>query len=175
MNGSAYAQNSQRAEYQLSGLINLCGDQRRRDNWHTFNPFNLEASAANLRQGALDLILLHRMIQAGALNSTEPNIKLDTDRTFFFGHSQGGLTGALALPHLSNLPCAVLSGTGGALSLTLLERKDPIDIAEALKGWGGAQGALFASHPMISLVQHAFEPSDPISSASLARHRPAPS
>ena len=133
--------------------------------WHTFNPFNLEASAANLRQGALDLILLHRMIRAGMLNSTEPRITLDTNRIFFFGHSQGGLTGGLALPHVSDLPCAVLSGTGGALSLTLLERKDPIDIAEALKGWGGAQGPLFASHPMISLVQHAFEPSDPISSA----------
>ena len=133
--------------------------------WHTFNPFNLEASAANLRQGALDLILLHQMIRSGVLNSNEPGIKLDKDRIFFFGHSQGGLTGGLALPHISHLPCAILSGTGGALSLTLLERKEPLDIAAALTGWGGAQGPLFASHPMISLIQHAFEPSDPISSA----------
>ena len=133
--------------------------------WHTFNPFNLEASAANLRQGALDMILLHRMLREGKLNSREPRISFDPERIYFFGHSQGGLTGSLALPHVANLPCSVLSGAGAALSMTLLERKDPLDIAEALKGWGGAQGPLFPSHPMISLVQHAFEPSDPISAA----------
>ena len=43
--------------------------------------------------------------------------------------------------------------------------KDPINIAEALAGWGGAQTPLFASHPLISLIQHAFEPSDPITAA----------
>ena len=93
------------------------------------------------------ILLLHRMIQEGALNSAEPRIALDPQRIFLFGHSQGGLTGALALPELAELPCAIMSGTGGALSLTLLERKDPINIAEALAGWGGAQTPLFASHP----------------------------
>ena len=146
----------------LHGLRAVAGTNTE---WHTFNPFNLEASAANLRQGALDLLLLHRMIQEGALNSAEPRIALDPQRIFLFGHSQGGLTGALALPELAELPCAIMSGTGGALSLTLLERKDPINIAEALAGWGGAQTPLFASHPLISLIQHAFEPSDPITAA----------
>jgi predicted esterase len=133
--------------------------------WHTFNPVNLEASAANLRQGALDLLLLRRMIAEGRLGSDQPPIALDPQRIFFFGHSQGGLSGALALPHLDELPCAVLSGAGAGLTLTLLERKEPIDFAEALKGWGGSQSDLFAAHPMISLMQHAFEPSDPISAA----------
>ena len=133
--------------------------------WHTFNPVNLEASAANLRQGALDLLLLRRMIAEGRLDSEQPLIALDPQRIFFFGHSQGGLSGALALPHLDELPCAVLSGAGAGLTLTLLERKEPLDFAEALKGWGGSQSDLFAAHPMISLIQHAFEPSDPISAA----------
>jgi predicted esterase len=135
------------------------------EEWHTFNPFNLKASAANLRQGALDLLLLHRMIQLGRLDADDPAIVLDPERIFFFGHSQGGLTGALVLPYLNPLPCAVLSGAGAGLTYTLLERKDPLDVAEALRGWGGAEGDLFASHPMLSLVQHAFEPSDPIASA----------
>ena len=128
----------------LHGLRAVAGTNTE---WHTFNPFNLEASAANLRQGALDLLLLHRMIQEGALNSAEPRIALDPQRIFLFGHSQGGLTGALALPELAELPCAIMSGTGGALSLTLLERKDPINIAEALAGWGGAQNAALCEPP----------------------------
>ena len=70
--------------------------------WHTFNPFNLEASAANLRQGALDLLLLHRMIQEGALSSAEPRIALDPQRIFLFGHSRAPRR-APALPELAEL------------------------------------------------------------------------
>jgi hypothetical protein len=131
---------------------------------HTFNPFNPVSSRSMMRQAVLDNLLLLRMIQDGVF--TNDNVRLDEERISFFGHSQGGLTGALMIPQTEAIDCWLISGAGGGLTGTLLERKDPLDVAELVMTLGNANVALDAAHPLISLLQHTFEPADPVTAAA---------
>jgi predicted esterase len=131
---------------------------------HTFNPFNPVSSRSMMRQAVLDNLLLLRMIQEQAFN--RDGVRLDGERISFFGHSQGGLTAALMIPQTEAIDCWVISGAGGGLTGTLLERKEPLDVAELIRTLGNASVALDAAHPLISLLQHTFEPADPITAAT---------
>ncbi|MBW2255134.1 MAG: hypothetical protein JRI25_11110 [Deltaproteobacteria bacterium] len=84
------------------------------------------------------------------------------------GHSQGAISGAVALPWLSaDIDAAVISSAGGGLSITIVERKDPLDfaglIAEVLDFDGDEVVDEF--HPVIALIQWLVEVTDPINYA----------
>jgi len=136
----------------------------------SFNFYNPEAGRANFRQGALDQVYLARMLTDGPArwDTEDGTVLLDPERVAYMGHSQGGLTGALALPFFrGRMRAAMLSGTGGGLSLTVLLRKDPLDIAatlEALLGFGPDE-SLTALHPVVGVVQTLVEVTDPLNYA----------
>ena len=70
------------------------------------------------------------------------------------GHSQGGLTGALALPWMSqDIEGAVLSGAGGVLAMTIVKRKDPLDFQALMEGILQLDEGdeLNELHPMVTL------------------------
>ena len=76
--------------------------------------------------------------------------------------------GALAAPFVGDrLRAAGLSGTGGGLSMTVVPRKDPLDIAALLEAaLGFAEGeTLTTFHPVTGLVQMLSEATDPINYA----------
>lgn len=134
----------------------------------TFNFFNAAAFRTNFRQGAVDLVSLVRFVRESlAVPATDSRtgqpIAFCTDRVGYMGHSQGGLTGALAIPFVPDLDTFMLSGAGGGLGITLINRKDPIDFGQLLKAtfwipdgedWG-------EEHPLITLAQTLAEISDP--------------
>lgn len=139
---------------------------------HSFNYLNPESARAGFRQGALDLIWLARALDRPSppmiVRSDGPPVHLDPQQMFYVGHSHGGLTGALALPWLSDqLQGAVLSGAGGGLSISIVKRKDPVDIAELLAQVLdlGDDEVLTPLHPVIGLVQLLVEETDPINYA----------
>ena len=83
-------------------------------------------------------------------------------------HSGAGLTGAIAAPWLGrDTAGVVLSGTGGVLAITIVERKDILDFAELLRGWLqlDEDDAITVFHPTVALIQLLVEETDPINYA----------
>jgi len=137
----------------------------------SFNYFNPESGRTNFRQGAIDAMYLAQMVHThgGVFETPEgAQIRIDPDKIYFMGHSQGGLTGALAIPFLGPyVDAAVLSGAGGGLSITLVERKDPLDIAELLAATldFDEDEVVAEHHPAVSLIQWLVDVTDPINYA----------
>jgi pimeloyl-ACP methyl ester carboxylesterase len=136
----------------------------------SFNYANPDAGRTNFRQGALDQVYLAEALTRATATFTHDGetIRLDPSRVAYFGHSQGGLVGALAAPFLGDrVRAAGFSGTGGGLSMTLVLRKDPLDIAEVLEGaLGFDEGeTLTTFHPVVGLVQMLSEATDPLNYA----------
>jgi predicted esterase len=135
-----------------------------------FNIFNPDAGRTNFRQAGLDAVYLAQSLRLGATFETShgTEIPIDPDRIFFMGHSQGAISGAVALPWLSaHVDAAVISSAGGGLAITIVERKDPIDfaglIAEVLDFDGDEDVNEF--HPVVALIQWLVEVTDPMNYA----------
>lgn len=152
----------------------LHGDRATPDtgvDFDSFNVYNPDAGRSNFRQGALDQVFLARLLSEGVgpLEADGTTISLDPTRIGFFGHSQGGLVGALAAPYFrDHVRVAGFSGTGGVLSLTVVLRKDPFDFAalvEALLGFEATE-SLSPLHPVTGLVQTLVEVTDPVNYAA---------
>jgi len=135
-----------------------------------FNIFNPDAGRSNFRQAAIDAIYLAQSLRQGATFETADGIEIpiDPDRIYFMGHSQGAISGAVALPWLSaDIDTAVISSAGGGLSITVVERKDPVDfaglLAEVLDFDGDEEVSEF--HPVVALIQWLVEVTDPMNYA----------
>lgn len=133
----------------------------------SFNFANPTSGRCNFRQGALDQVYLAHLLtrESAAFASAEGPIVLDAAHVAYFGHSQGGLVGAIAAPFFSGtVDAAGFSGTGGGLSMTVVLRKDPFDIAELLGSLlelaDGEQITTF--HPVVGLIQMLSEATDPL-------------
>lgn len=133
---------------------------------HTFNYFNPASARANFRQGALDIVYLAHVLSSRShtFQGLDPDMVTDPDRTLFMGHSQGGITGAIALPFLGDdIHGAVLSGAGGGLSLSMVYREQGgLDIEGLITDVLGFSGdeELDPLHPVAGLVQTLSEVTD---------------
>ncbi len=145
-----------------------------------FNLFNPEGATTNFRQGALDALYLARALRENGANFTMPDgsaVPIDGESVYFFGHSQGGLTGALAAPWFGgDAHAAVLSGAGGTLAITIVDRKDVLDFAQLV-----SDALQFADnetvtelHPVVGLIQTAVEVTDPVNYAPYWFHLQPP-
>jgi len=103
-----------------------------------FNPVNVVAGRNNTRQAALDNVLLRKMLTKAAIPAAlDPEgrtVSFDAAKIGFFGHSQGGLTGAVYAALSPHLAGAVISGAGAHMTTTILERTDPIDLRRWPRG-----------------------------------------
>jgi pimeloyl-ACP methyl ester carboxylesterase len=131
---------------------------------------NAKAGRNLVRQSALDHVTLKKLLEASGMpasvHPTGVAVRFDPDRIGYFGHSQGGLTGAVYAGIEHDLQAVVLSGTGGHLMTTVLLRTDPIDL-RAL-----AEGPLFLNlgdtdhigpfHPALAFLQTIAEAADPL-------------
>ncbi|MCL4477576.1 MAG: alpha/beta hydrolase [Deltaproteobacteria bacterium] len=137
---------------------------------YSFNFFNPDEGRTNFRQSAVDSFVLTRLIKTGGLyitsgiSPTKSPITFDTNNIIFIGHSQGGITGTLYAALEPDVKGAVLSGDGGDLSLTIIYRKDPIDIQQAVEMLFGIliTQAITTFHPIVGLAQMLVEVTDPI-------------
>jgi len=141
---------------------------------YSFNYFNPHSGISMFRQGALDTLSLARFVReqlgaGGALAEEYPALKIDPENIYFLGHSQGGITGALILPFAEDINAWVLSGAGAGVSMTVMQREDPLVIRDAMLTALAAPSTteLFDLHPLVSLIQTIVEPSDPMNYAPL--------
>lgn len=138
---------------------------------HSFNLFNPTSARANFRQGALDSVYLAHIL-AGRSHRFETDrgtVETDPKHVLYMGHSQGGVSGSMALPFMGDeIDAAVLSGAGGLLSLSVLYRKQGGLDLEALvtELLGFAPDEQFdATHPIAALLQTLADVTDPINYA----------
>ncbi|MFK7927443.1 MAG: hypothetical protein AB8H79_04605 [Myxococcota bacterium] len=145
--------------------------------FHSFNYLNPTSARANFRQGSLDIVWLIHGLRTGQVQFTTDGgevIPINSDNVLFEGHSQGGLTGGIALPWLGDdLKGAVLSGAGGGLSITMVKRKNPLDISALVGTLVGLDDGdtLTPLHPVVGMVQLIAEETDPLNYAPYYFHR----
>ena len=119
-----------------------------------FNFQNPLAARDNTLQGALDDFQLVRLVTGFDFTDTANGreIRFDAEKIFFFGHSQGGLTGVPFVAHEPLVKAAVFSGAGGVLILSLLNKTQPVDIT-ALVAVVVRDVPLDEFNPLLGLVQ----------------------
>lgn len=135
-----------------------------------YNFQNPWAGRDNSRQEAIDNFQLLRLVDSvnvSAAPETGQPIRFDPDHVYFFGHSQGAITGALFVPFEPRLRAAILSGAGANLILTLLRKKSELDIEALLEIAldDPAYGPLDEFHPVLTVLQTFIEPADPLAYA----------
>lgn len=134
-----------------------------------FNLQNPLAVRYNTLQGALDNFQLVRLIRGFDFTERHPGgrtIRFDGERIYFFGHSQGGLTGPPFLAHEPDVDGAVLSGAGGLIYLSLLLKTEPVDIASIIRAFV-RDYPLDEFNNLLALIQGWIDVPDP---ASYARY-----
>lgn len=141
-----------------------------------FNFNNPAAARDNVRQGALDDFQLVRVARNLVIAPRHPGARvhrIDPGRVYFMGHSQGGLTGPPFLAYEPLVHGAVLSGAGGLIYLSLLEKTEPVDIT-AVIGTFIRDNPLDEFNPVLALVQMYIDPADPTNYARLLVAEPPP-
>lgn len=151
-----------------------------------FNFVNPDAARGNPLQGAADVLSVVKFAKEGALATAQDTgtiaITVDPDKIYYFGHSQGSTHGSMGIP-FSDLSGTVLSGNGGGLAEALVNKTNPVDIAGVLpfvlqdayqpdpneNVWKLRMGS---KHPVLSLLQHYIDTSDPINFGPLFTVRP---
>ncbi len=138
----------------------------------SFNYSNPTAGRTNFRQAAMEQVYLAELLAAGPhdlVGEDGREIPLDPDRIAYIGHSHGGEIGALAIPFFGEtVRAAVLSGTGGGLTLSVVYRDaGDFDVQGLLQGaFDFAEGEeLDETHPLVGMVQLLSEATDPINAA----------
>ena len=138
-----------------------------------FNFGNVYAARDNALQGFADGFSQVRLARAISIDDDTRIITLDMTKVFFFGHSQGGLTGPGFVAFEPALKGAVLSGTAGLLYLNLLSKTKPLDIPALVETFLRDQ-PVDADNPSLALVQMWVDRSDPANYAPLMVRRPPP-
>ena len=141
-----------------------------------FNFQNPLSARDNTLQGAADNFQLLRLALGFDVSTPIPgpaNVRFDPARIYFFGHSQGGLTGPPFLAHEPLVKGAVLSGAGGLLYLSLILKTEPVDVA-ALVGNFIRDFPLDRFNPMMAMLQMYIDRADPVAYAKYLVREPRP-
>ena len=139
-----------------------------------FNLQNPFAVRDNALQGALDDFQLLRLARNFDILERTPGgrrVKLDAERVYFFGHSQGSLTGIPFVAHEPLVKGAVFSGAGGLLYLSLLYKTKPLDVA-GIVALVLRDEPLDQFNPFLALIQMYLDRADPASYARLLVSEP---
>ena len=180
--GSAYSMQADRTAARLAarGLAGISIDQPMHGlraqglsfdvEFLSFNFGNPDAFRSNFRQAAIDTFSLTRFVRESlvvpaTVSPTGQEIRFCPDRVAFFGHSHGGLSGALAAPFESSIDAFLLSGAGGAFSITMMDRKDYVDFAGLIANAfriPDTDEPLSPEHPVLMVFQTLADVSDPI-------------
>jgi hypothetical protein len=148
-----------------------------------YNFLNPLAARGNIQQGAGDLFALHATLESLAWSAGESPtgeaVRVDPAHIYFIGHSQGAQVGAPYVAFEPNLRAAIFSGAGGSLSLSLLSKSSPVDIASGVRLIlaGGRQDQapnVTSNDPVLSLLQWYIDPVDSLSFTRFYVERPRP-
>ena len=148
----------------LGGLRNTTGGD---EQFLIFNVQNPEALRDNIRESAMELIVLAHALPSFAIDSSGCSgagaaSKLDGSRLALMGHSMGATIAPLAAAHESRFEALLLSGAGGSWIENVLYKQKPVQVlpvANLLIGY--ANRSLQPGDPVLTLVQWAAEAGDP--------------
>ncbi|MCW5801037.1 MAG: hypothetical protein KIT31_01395 [Deltaproteobacteria bacterium] len=136
-----------------------------------FNFGNPYAMRDNALQGTADAFAQLRLATGLEFSHEERTIKLDPAKVYFFGHSQGGLTGPGFAAFEPSLSAAVMSGTGGLLYISLLHKTQPFDIPTIVASFL-RDAPIDEDNPSLALAQMWVERSDGTNYAPLIARTP---
>ena len=162
----------------LGGLRNTTGAD---EQFLIFNVFNATALRDNVRQTALEVILLAHVLptlQIAAKSCPEvgSTVKLNANRLALMSHSMGSTISPLALALEPLYKAAILSGAGGSYIENIMWKRKPLEVlplAETLLNYP-VDRPLTESDPALTLVQWAAEPADPPIYAAQIVREPGP-
>lgn len=148
-----------------------------------FNFENAVAARTNGRQSALDEVQRARLFTESkatipaSISVSGKEIRFDPKRVMFFGHSQGGLNGPLFFACDDGAVGGVMSGSGGTLGVSLLDKTKPTPSVATLVrvvflGLGPDDDELDSFHPAIALAQSVVDPVDPSNYARMSLLEP---
>ena len=92
--------------------------------------------------------------------------EIDASRIVYAGQSQGSLIGTMVAAVEPRIEAYMLNGVGAYLSITAVERVDPIDIPALVANVAGIQRGYTRFHPLMALAQTGGDVADPHSFAS---------
>ena len=125
-----------------------------------YNFLNPRAARDNALQAAADLLAIPRALGGFATQPKYP-ITIDPARVALYGHSQGGNAASLALAFQAGYGAGVMSGTGGTLIFTVLEKSQPVNAGVLLPFLLG-EPSVGENDPVLNLMQMYFERSDSV-------------
>ncbi len=142
-----------------------------------FNPLNLYAARDNIRETALEIAQFVRLAEHFKLDATfNPDgltVSCNPSQIYFMGHSQGAITGVPYLGSDDHVKGAVLSGGGGVLLYSLIDKELPVPIAPMIEAVFGSTEDLTPYHFLLNLFQMFLERADPVTYAPrMLRERP---
>lgn len=136
-----------------------------------FNFGNAYSARDNALQGVADAFSQLRLAQGMSISEGGRTHTFDPAKVYFFGHSQGGLTGPGFVAFEPSLTGAVLSGTAGLLYVNLLHKTNPLDIPALVQTFLRDE-PVDENNPGLALLQMWVERSDPINYAPLMVRKP---
>ena len=138
-----------------------------------FNFTNMEALRDNIRQSAVELVLVPEILKDLSIDisdcpGAEPKTgdataRFDTNHLALFGHSMGATLAPLTLAYQPAYEATILSGAGAGYIENILFKQKPIPVlplAEAIVGYAGTEYSLHRHDPALTLTQWAGEPAD---------------
>jgi predicted esterase len=136
-----------------------------------FNVSNPYAMRDNSLQGAADAWSQLRLALDLTIGNGPGQVRFDPSKVYFFGHSQGGSTGPAFVALEPSLKGAVLSGTAGLLSLSLLYKTKPLDVTMLLQTFL-RDDPIDEDNPSLALCQMWFERADGVNYAPMMVRAP---
>jgi len=136
-----------------------------------FNFGNAYAARDNALQGVADAFSQLRLAHGLSIVDAGRTHTFDPTKVYFFGHSQGGLTGPGFVAFEPSLSGAVLSGTAGLLYINLLHKTNPLDIPSLVQTFLRDE-PVDENNPGLALLQMWVERSDPVNYAPLMVRHP---
>lgn len=132
---------------------------------------NVYTARDNALQGFGDAWSQMRLAVGAQLDAGGTTHTFDANKVFFFGHSQGGVTGPGFVAFEPTLKGAILSGTAGVLYENLLHKTKPLDIPGLVEQFA-RDNPMDEDNPSLALVQMWIERSDPVNYAPLMVREP---
>lgn len=146
-----------------------------------FNVANGAALRDNVRESALEIAVFEHVLEGVTFDASDcpgasTSVKFDATRVALMGHSMGATIAPLTLAVEPRFRGAVLSGAGASWIENILYKEHPVGVRpliELLLGYSSSHHTLLQGDPVLSLIQWALEPADPLVYTRLLLQEPA--
>jgi hypothetical protein len=161
------------------------GGLRNPMNWNEdfaiFNVGNLPALRDNVRESAVELVLFASIAQSLSFDASDCEgfsggpVKFDLTHGDLMGHSMGSTISPLAFSFQPTYKTLILSGAGASWMANLLYKELPVPVlplVDLLLEYSPMKRELTMGDPMLSMIQWALDPADPLNYTDFILNEP---